>query len=196
MKRSTTLASVALAATAALFVAGCSSSSSAPAESASPAASSPMASPMESGTGMAESGTIVEVAAGNPDFSTLVAAVKAAGLTEMLSAKGPYTVFAPTNEAFEALPAATVEKLLKPENKEALTKILTYHVVQGEVLSTDIQPGKVPTVEGQDLTITTKDGVKVNGVTVVKADVEGSNGVIHAIDGVLIPSDVDPAALK
>ncbi len=195
MKKSTTMASVALAATAALFVAGCSSSSSAPAESASPAASSPMASPMESGSAMAE-GTIVEVAAGNPDFSTLVAAVKAAGLTETLSAEGPYTVFAPTNEAFEALPAGTVEKLLKPENKEALTKILTYHVVKGEVLSTDIQPGKMPTVEGQDLTITTKDGVKVNDVTVVKADVETSNGVIHAIDGVLIPSDVDPAALK
>ena len=155
MKKSTTMASVALAATAALFVAGCSSSSSAPAESASPAASSPMASPMESGSAMAE-GTIVEVAVGNPDFSTLVAAVKAAGLTETLSAEGPYTVFAPTNEAFEALPAGTVEKLLKPENKEALTKILTYHVVEGEVLSTDIQPGKVPTLEGQYLTITTK----------------------------------------
>lgn len=187
-----TMGALALAATATLFVAGCSSSSTAPAET--PAASSPMASPAESAMA---AGTVVEVAAGNPDFSTLVAAVEAAGLAETLNAAGPYTVFAPTNEAFEALPAGTVEKLLKPANKEALTKILTYHVVAGEeIMSSDITAGKVATVEGQKLDITTDGGVKVNGVTVVTADVEASNGVIHAIDGVLIPPDVDPAALK
>ncbi len=155
-----------------------------------------MSSPMASASAMAD-GTVVEVAAGNPDFSTLVAAVQAADLTETLNAEGPYTVFAPTNEAFEALPAGTVEKLLKPANKEALTKILTYHVVAGEeIMAADITAGKVATVEGQKLDITTDDGVQVNGVTVVTADVDASNGVIHAIDGVLIPPDVDPAALK
>ncbi len=143
------------------------------------------------------SGTVVEVASGNPDFTTLVAAVEAAGLAETLNAAGPYTVFAPTNEAFEALPAGTVEKLLKPANKEALTKILTYHVVAGEeIMSSDITAGKVATVEGEKIDITTDGGVKVNGITVVTADVEASNGVIHAIDGVLIPPDVDPASLK
>ncbi len=187
------MGAVALAATAMIFVAGCSSSSTAPAETP---ASSAMSSPMESASAMA-AGTVVEVAAGNPDFTTLVAAVEAAGLAETLGAEGPYTVFAPTNEAFEALPAGTVEKLLKPANKEALTKILTYHVVAGEeIMSSDITAGKVATVEGQKLDITTDGGVEVNGVTVVTADIEGSNGVIHAIDGVLIPSDVDPAALK
>ncbi len=187
------MGAVALAATAMIFVAGCSSSSTAPAETP---ASSAMSSPMESASAMA-AGTVVEVAAGDPDFTTLVAAVEAAGLAETLGAEGPYTVFAPTNEAFEALPAGTVEKLLKPANKEALTKILTYHVVAGEeIMSSDITAGKVATVEGQKLDITTDGGVEVNGVTVVTADIEASNGVIHAIDGVLIPSDVDPAALK
>ena len=90
-----------------------------------------------------------------------------------------------------------MEKLLKPANKDALTKILTYHVVAGEeIMAADITAGKVATVEGQKLDITTDDGVQVNGVTVVTADVDASNGVIHAIDGVLIPPDVDPAALK
>ena len=186
------LGAVALAASATLFIAGCSTSSTSP----DPAASSPMASPAESGSAMA-AGTIVEVAASNPDFSTLVAAVKAAGLDGTLSEAGPYTVFAPTHEAFAALPKKTVKKLLKPENKEALTKILTYHVIAGEeIMSSDITAGKVATVEGEKVDITTDGGVKVNGITVVTADVEGTNGVIHAIDGVLIPPDVDPSALK
>ena len=184
------IGAIAFAASATLFIAGCSTSST-PAESpAETAVSSPAASAMADGT-------VVEVAAGNPDFSTLVAAVQAADLTETLNAEGPYTVFAPTNEAFEALPAGTVEKLLKPANKDALTKILTYHVVAGEeIMAADITAGKVATVEGQKLDITTDDGVQVNGVTVVTADVDASNGVIHAIDGVLIPPDVDPAAFK
>lgn len=187
------IGAIAFAASATLFIAGCSTSSTAPAETAAETA---MSSPMASASAMAD-GTVVEVAAGNPDFSTLVAAVQAADLTETLNAEGPYTVFAPTNEAFEALPAGTVEKLLKPANKDELTKILTYHVIAGEeIMAADITAGKVATVEGQKLDITTDDGVQVNGVTVVTADVDASNGVIHAIDGVLIPPDVDPAALK
>ena len=183
------MGALAFAATATILVAGCSSSTTTTAETP------PASSPMESAS-MA-SGTVVEVASGNPDFTTLVAAVEAAGLAETLNAAGPYTVFAPTNEAFEALPAGTVDKLLKPANKEALTKILTYHVVAGEeIMSSDITAGKVATVEGEKIDITTDGGVKVNGITVVTADVEASNGVIHAIDGVLIPPDVDPASLK
>ncbi len=140
--------------------------------------------------------TIVDVAAGNPDFSTLVAAVEAADLAETLSAEGPYTVFAPTDEAFEALPAGLLDALLLPENKEVLTQILTYHVVEGEVMSADIEPGDVPTVEGEDLTIEVTGGaVTVNGATVEAADVEASNGVIHVIDEVLVPPNVDVASL-
>ncbi|HRY09076.1 MAG: fasciclin domain-containing protein [Actinobacteria bacterium] len=179
-------------AVASLALVGCSSGESTSESTPSPAATSAEASP----TAAAEAGTIVEVASGNPDFSTLVAAVSAAGLAETLSAEGPYTVFAPTNEAFEALPAGLLDELLKPENKEVLTQILTYHVVAGEVMSTDIEPGDVPTVEGEDLTVAVTDGtVTVNGATVEAADVEASNGVIHVIDEVLVPPNVDVAAL-
>lgn len=179
-------------AVASLALVGCSSTESSTESSPSPAATSAEASP----TAAAEAGTIVEVASGNPDFSTLVAAVSAAGLAETLGAEGPYTVFAPTNEAFEALPAGLLDELLKPKNKEVLTQILTYHVVAGEVMSTDIEPGDVPTVEGEDLTIAVTDGtVTVNGATVEAADVEASNGVIHVIDEVLVPPNVDVASL-
>jgi uncharacterized surface protein with fasciclin (FAS1) repeats len=184
---------IAAAAVAALSLAACSSgtttggsTTSAPATSSSPAES---ASPTAAGT-------IVDVAAANPDFSTLVAAVEAAGLAETLSGTGPYTVFAPTNAAFAALPAGVLDKLLLPENKETLAKILTYHVVAGEVKAADVKPGAVKTVEGQDITIAVDGGtVKVNGATVVATDVEASNGVIHVIDAVLLPPGVDPAAL-
>ncbi|MFN8213753.1 MAG: fasciclin domain-containing protein [Candidatus Nanopelagicales bacterium] len=179
-------------AVASLALVGCSSNESSTESSPSPAATSAEASP----TAAAEAGTIVEVASGNPDFSTLVAAVSAADLAETLGAEGPYTVFAPTNEAFEALPAGLLDELLKPKNKEVLTQILTYHVVAGEVMSTDIEPGDVPTVEGEDLTIAVTDGtVTVNGATVEAADVEASNGVIHVIDEVLVPPNVDVASL-
>ncbi len=140
-------------------------------------------------------GTIVDVAAGNPDFSTLVTAVQAAGLAETLSGTGPFTVFAPTNEAFAALPEGVLDKLLEPANKEALTSVLTYHVVAGEVTSDMIKPGEVKTVEGSEITISTDDGVMVNDATVVQADVDASNGVIHVIDKVLVPESVDPAKL-
>lgn len=142
-----------------------------------------------------EVGTIVEVAAANDDFTTLVAAVEAADLVDTLSGDGPFTVFAPTNEAFEALPDGVLDALLLEENVDVLTSILTYHVVEGEVTSDQITDGEVATVEGQSVTLSTEGGVMVNEATVVIADVEASNGVIHAIDAVLIPPDVDPASL-
>ncbi|MFN8169425.1 MAG: fasciclin domain-containing protein, partial [Candidatus Nanopelagicales bacterium] len=170
------IATAVVAAAAALTLAACGSSSSTTASTPAPASSSPAASTP------AAAGTIVDVAAANPDFTTLVAAVKAAGLVETLSGTGPFTVFAPTNAAFEALPAGLLDKLLKPENKEALTKILTYHVLASEVKAADVKPGKVATVEGSDITITTDGGVKVNDATVTATDVLASNGVIHVID--------------
>jgi len=133
-------------------------------------------------------GTIVEVAEGAGSFKTLVAAVKAAGLADTLSGPGPFTVFAPTDDAFAKLPAGTVESLLKPENKEKLKAILLYHVVAGRVLSSDLKSGPVKTVGGGDLTIDLSGGApKVNGATVIKADIPASNGVIHVIDTVLLP---------
>ena len=154
-------------AVASLALVGCSSNDDSTAEASPTAATSAPASPADGMTDEASAGTIVDVAAANPDFSTLVAAVTEAGLAETLGAEGPYTVFAPTDAAFEALPEGLVDALLLPENKEVLTQILTYHVVAGEVMSTDIQPGDVATVEGEDITITTEDGgVQVNGATV------------------------------
>ena len=135
--------------------------------------------------------TVVEIAAGNKDFSTLVAAVKAAGLVETLSGKGPFTVFAPTNDAFAKLPKGTVEELLKPENKDKLTGILTYHVVAGKVMAADaikLDGKNAKTVNGQEIAIKVMDGkVKINDATVTAADIVGSNGVIHVIDTVLLP---------
>jgi uncharacterized surface protein with fasciclin (FAS1) repeats len=131
---------------------------------------------------------IVEIASDNEDFSTLVAAVVAAGLAETLSGDGPFTVFAPTNEAFAKLPEGTVDELLKPENKEKLAGILTYHVVAGKVMSKDLSDGqKAGTVNGQEITVTMEDGVKIDAATVVSADLEASNGVIHVIDSVIMP---------
>lgn len=135
-----------------------------------------------------EKQNIVEIAAAAEDFSTLVAAVKAAGLVETLSGEGPFTVFAPTNAAFAALPDGTVEMLLKPENKAKLTKILTYHVVPAKVMAADVKPGQVATVEGSKITIKAADGkVMVDDATVVKTDIVASNGVIHVIDKVIMP---------
>lgn len=131
---------------------------------------------------------IVEIAQGNSDFSTLVAAVVAADLATTLQGQGPFTVFAPTNEAFAKLPAGTVENLLKPENKAKLAAILTYHVVPGKVLAADVKTMKAKTVNGKDLDIKVNgSNVTVNGANVVKTDIVGSNGVIHVIDAVLIP---------
>jgi uncharacterized surface protein with fasciclin (FAS1) repeats len=136
-------------------------------------------------------GTIVEVAAGNDSFKTLVAAIQAAGLVETLSGKGPFTVFAPTDKAFEALPKGTVENLLKPENKAKLQKVLTYHVVAGEVTSKMVKPGNVNTVEGSPVKISVNGGkVMVGRANVIAVDVDASNGVIHVIDQVLLPPNL------
>ena len=133
--------------------------------------------------------TIVEIAAGAEDFSTLVAAVKAAGLVDVLSSKGPFTVFAPTNEAFAKLPEGTVESLLKPENKDKLIAVLKYHVVPGKVMAKDVvKVDSAKTAQGSSFTVTVEGKtVKVDNATVVKTDIEASNGVIHVIDTVIIP---------
>lgn len=134
--------------------------------------------------------TVVEIAVGNDDFSTLVAAVKAADLVDALSAEGPFTIFAPTNAAFEALPEGTVETLLKPENKEKLQAILKYHVVAGKVMAADVSAGEVTTLNGAKATITVKDGkVKIDKANVIKTDIVGTNGVIHVIDAVILPAE-------
>ncbi|MCE9663547.1 fasciclin domain-containing protein [Halomonas sp. M5N1S17] len=132
---------------------------------------------------------IVDTAIGAGQFETLVAAVQAAELVEVLKGEGPFTVFAPTDEAFAALPEGTVDTLLLPENQAQLQAILTYHVVPGNVMAAEaMELDSATTVQGQDITITTMDGsVMINDATVVQADIEASNGVIHVIDGVLMP---------
>lgn len=131
---------------------------------------------------------VVEIAIGSPDHTTLVAAVKAAGLVETLSGKGPFTVFAPTNAAFAKLPAGTVESLLKPENKDKLVAVLTYHVVPAKVMAADVKTGEAPTVNGKKLALKADAmGVTVNGAKVIAADLVGSNGVIHVVDTVILP---------
>jgi uncharacterized surface protein with fasciclin (FAS1) repeats len=131
---------------------------------------------------------IVDTAVGAGNFTTLVAAVQAAGLVDTLKGEGPFTVFAPTDAAFAALPAGTVEDLLKPENKDKLTAILTYHVVPGKVMSTDLTEGMMAkTVQGGEATITLEGGAKVDGAAISAADIEATNGVIHVIDAVIMP---------
>jgi len=142
-----------------------------------------------------EVGDIVAVASATEGFSTLVAALTAGGLVETLQGEGPFTVFAPTDAAFAALPAGLLEKLLLPENKAVLVSILTYHVVSGMVMSADIMAGDVPTVEGSSVKLDTAYGVTVNGATVTTADIATSNGVIHVIDAVIVPPTVDLAKL-
>jgi uncharacterized surface protein with fasciclin (FAS1) repeats len=132
--------------------------------------------------------SVVEIAAGSPDHTTLVAAVKAAGLADTLSAKGPFTIFAPTNAAFAKLPAGTVDSLLKPENKAKLVALLTYHVVPGNVMAADVKSGEVTTVNGKKLTVKASGmGVMVDQAHVTATDLVGDNGVIHVIDTVLMP---------
>jgi uncharacterized surface protein with fasciclin (FAS1) repeats len=136
-----------------------------------------------------ETNDIVAVASGTGSFNTLVAAVKAAGLVETLQGPGPFTVFAPTDEAFAKLPKGTVEDLLKPENKAKLVAILTYHVLAGKVMAADVKTMKAKTVNGQSLDVIVTDGaVTVDNAKVVKTDVAASNGVIHVIDTVVLPN--------
>ena len=133
----------------------------------------------------AHAADIVDTAVKAGNFKTLVAAVQAAGLVDTLKGPGPFTVFAPTDEAFAKIPKATLDGLLK--DKAALSKILTYHVVAGKVMAKDIKAGPVKTVQGSDITLATSGGVTVNGAKVVAADVAADNGVIHAIDTVIMP---------
>ncbi len=146
--------------------------------------------PLMVGAVAAKAADIVDTAVSAGTFETLVAAVQAAGLVDTLKGEGPFTVFAPTDEAFAKLPAGTVEDLLKPENKDQLVAVLTYHVVPGKVMSGDIA-GKtmdVATVQGSNLKVDATDGVKVDNANVVTPDVEASNGVIHVIDAVVLPN--------
>ena len=133
---------------------------------------------------------IVDTAVENSQFSTLVAAVKAAGLVDTLKGEGPFTVFAPTDEAFAKLPSGTVENLLKPENKEQLVAVLTYHVVPGKVMSGDLAGKKLSakTAQGSNVDIDGTDGVSVDDANVIAIDIETSNGVIHVVDSVILPN--------
>jgi uncharacterized surface protein with fasciclin (FAS1) repeats len=182
-------ATLAVAASLTLIGAACTTQSS-----TSTSTSSATETAMSSAAPDTSSMTIPEIAASNPDFSTLAAAVQAAGLTETLSGDGPYTVFAPTNDAFDALPEGTVETLLKPKNQDQLAAILTYHVVPGDVMAADVQPGEVTTVNGATFEVSTgmDGGVEItdgqgNTATVTATDIAASNGVIHVIDAVLLP---------
>ena len=142
-------------------------------------------------------GTIVEVAVAAGSFTTLAAALGAAGLVDTLQGEGPFTVFAPTDDAFAALPAGVVDALLLEENRDALVSVLTYHVVPGLVMAADVAAGDVASVEGSNITVSITDGVVLNGTAhVVTADVAASNGVIHIIDAVIVPAGIDVAALS
>ncbi len=153
------------------------------------AISPPQPTPTVSPTPSPAPQDIVAIASGNPDFSTLVTALQAADLVGALQAEGPFTVFAPTNAAFAALPAGTVESLLLPENQAELVRILTYHVVAGLAPSSSLSSGQqVTTLEGSPVTVTLEGGqIRINDSNVIATDIEASNGIIHVIDAVLIP---------
>jgi uncharacterized surface protein with fasciclin (FAS1) repeats len=196
MRKSHTRLAAVAAVTGLVVLSACGSDSN-DADDAAETTEAPAATeaPAEDGEDMDEAGTIVDVAVANGSFETLVAAVTAAGLAETLSSEGPFTVFAPTDDAFAALPEGLVDCLLLEENIDPLTAILTYHVVDGAVMSTDLTDGPVPTLQGEEITVDLTDGVTLNdSVNVAAADVEASNGVIHVIDGVLVPPSIDVAA--
>jgi len=196
MRKSSTRLVAAAAVTGLVVLSACGSDSNDADDAETTEAPAATEAPAEGDDDMAdEPGTIVVVADTNGSFGTLVAAVTAAELVETLESEGPFTVFAPTDDAFAALPEGLVDCLLLEENVDALSSILTYHVVSGEVLSTDLTDGPVETVQGEDITVDLTDGVVLNEtVNVVIADVPASNGVIHAIDGVLVPPSIDVAA--
>ena len=160
-----------------------------------PNQTSPVTKPTQPGTEVpttkpasTETGDLIKVANANGSFKTLIKALAAAGLTETLQGKGPFTIFAPTDAAFAKLPQDALKDLLKPENKEVLIKVLTYHVVSGKVLSGDLKSGEVKSLQGDPITVKVdSNGVQVNDAKVTKADIRGSNGVIHQIDQVILP---------
>lgn len=142
-----------------------------------------------------DSESLIALAQANPDLSTFVTALEASDVVITLQGDRIYTVFAPTNDAFAALPAGLLDKLLLPENKDLLVRILTYHLVQGGLLSVDVAPGDIGSSEGSLLTLDTANGVTVNDAKVVTADIEATNGVIHIIDKVLVPASLDLSGL-
>ncbi|AFZ23160.1 secreted/surface protein with fasciclin-like repeats [Cylindrospermum stagnale PCC 7417] len=153
-----------------------------------PATTAPTPTPPAAGTTSATK-NLVALAESNGSFKTLIKALKAAGLAEVLQGQGPFTIFAPTDAAFAKLPQDALQDLLKPENKEVLVKVLTYHVVNGKVLSTDLKSGQVTSLQGDPITVKVDKatGVMVNDAQVTKADIQGSNGVIHQIDNLILP---------
>jgi uncharacterized surface protein with fasciclin (FAS1) repeats len=175
---------VATALAVALILTACSRASEEP-EAVSEPAPAPVEVPVE------ERGTIIDVAAAAGDFTTLITAIEAAGLTTTLAGEGPFTVFAPTDAAFAALPPGMLEKLLLPGNTRILRDILTYHVLSGSVLAGDVQPGPLTTIQGESVTLATEGGVTVDGANVVAFDVLATNGVIHVIDAVILPPSLD-----
>ena len=143
----------------------------------------------------ADAGTIfVEVASSNEQFGTLFTAIAVAGLGDTLKGEGPFTLFAPTKAAFDALPEGLLTKLLLPANKAVLAEILSYHVVAGKIMAADVAAGEVATVQGENVTIDTTDGVKINTAKVTQTDFPATNGVIHMINEVLVPPSIDVAA--
>ncbi len=150
--------------------------------------------PAEDSSAATSGNTVVDVAASDDSFSTLVQAVEAAGLAEPLATGGPFTIFAPTNEAFEALPDGTLETLLQPENQDLLAQVLTYHVVPQEVMAADVTTGEVPTVAGPSISVVVDEAsgeVMVNEAMVTQTDIQADNGVIHAIDQVILPPGLE-----
>jgi uncharacterized surface protein with fasciclin (FAS1) repeats len=150
---------------------------------------SPSPAPASAKTAAPAQKTIVDVATEAGSFTTLLKALEAADLVKTLSERGPFTVFAPTDEAFAALPNGTLDDLLKPENKEKLKRVLSYHVVSGELLSQNLKAGKVTTLAEVPVEISVKDGIRVNDAKVATPDLKASNGVIHVIDKVLLPPE-------
>jgi uncharacterized surface protein with fasciclin (FAS1) repeats len=163
------------------------------APSMSPAQTAPTTTPTTSSAAPAEtSGSIVDVASANPSLKMMTAAIQAAGLTSTLQGKGPFTVFAPTDQAFASVPAATRQRVLQPENRAILTRILTYHVVSGEITSSQLKSGDVKTVEGKTIDIqVNSERVTVNDAKVTQPDIRANNGVIHVVDRIIIPPDVN-----
>lgn len=192
MRKTKAIAALAGVAIAAMVLTGCTSGE----ETSAQVESSEVEESTTEGTTTEATDNIIDVALAAGNFSTLAAALEAGALVEVLETEGPFTVFAPTDDAFAALPAGVLDALLLPENIAVLQQILTYHVVSGSVLAADVSTGEIATFEGSPIAVDTSAGVVLNGsANVVQTDVMASNGVIHAIDAVILPPGVDLAAL-
>lgn len=185
----------AIAAASLIVLAACGSDDNASDTTDAPDSSTPAAEVEYTPKDAADAGTIyAEIASSSEQFGTLFAAVAVAGIGEVLAGEGPFTLFAPTEAAFDALPVGLLAKLLLPANKEVLAQVLTYHVVAGKITSADVTAGEFATAQGENITIDTMDGVKVNTATVTGTDFPATNGVIHMINEVLVPPSIDIAA--